>query len=613
MNFQFYCLASTLRGCFRDEGQSPMNSSTHDPSTPLPGTDADLLRAWSGSQSEPAFRELVRRHAGLVLATARRRLGSDSPHAEDAAQQVFVALARKPSRALRSLSLGAWLHRAAVFEAGNLLRGEIRHRTRAVAAASAENPSEHAAPPGAPPSDVPPAWLDAQPHLDAALASLNETDRSFIILHHLEGRAYPEVADRLGCTAAAAQRRGHRALTKLSAQLRRRGVLVPTATLTIGLTPALAPPSASAALATRALALGGAAGTGAGLLTTLFTAPMLGNAAAVLTCAAAFFTVRHFQNQNHVASNKSPVASLPAADPNSAPLKRPPAPPRPAQPEFKVSLPDEQLTEDQLTFITKAKTDAIAAIVWAREKYPATDTLRTFLQSAGQVLADRDLDAADRVLQAASTPREIEVLFGSLLESKLKRDFPAAIAWADRWNLTHEDSPQTPFLQYENWDSGEWRPDLPAALATSRSKEVRDSLIHMESQRLTAENEEGLQPLADLLSGEEQKRVLEYKLSVTLKRGLPGAAEALFSLQPDRLQDTTEIALQCPELVLDYQMSRPKEPNGSHFCDAANQVGVSWARNDPVAAAAWREKYSREDMIHHSMLSLLFLLEGKFQ
>jgi RNA polymerase sigma-70 factor (ECF subfamily) len=65
------------------------------------------------ARSEQAFGELVRRHAGFVLATCRRRL-RDGHDAEDAAQAVFLVLARRPpARSGPSVQAG-WLYKTAV-------------------------------------------------------------------------------------------------------------------------------------------------------------------------------------------------------------------------------------------------------------------------------------------------------------------------------------------------------------------------------------------------------------------------------------------------------------------------------------------------------------------
>ena len=151
-----------------------------------------------------------------------RRAG-DRGLAEEAAQQVFADLARKaPVLAALGRPLGPWLHRSAVYEAVQVLRREIRHRERMKHAPSPDDASP------------PDPWEDIRPHLDDALNSLNEADRRVLLLHWFERRTFAEAAESLGCTPAAAQRRGLRALDKLGEALRRRGVTAGAALLGCG-------------------------------------------------------------------------------------------------------------------------------------------------------------------------------------------------------------------------------------------------------------------------------------------------------------------------------------------------------------------------------------------
>jgi RNA polymerase sigma factor (sigma-70 family) len=264
----------------------PSNEHRLDPASTNPvaqPTDAELLERFRSKRDESSFRELVRRHAGLVLSAARRQLGSEADLAEDAAQQAFVVLVKNAAKAAAAPILGAWLHRVVVFEAKNLLRSERRHRLRILQA------------PQPTPSSEPNPGLKAC--IDEALAALPEVDRALIWQHHGEGRPYHEISRQLGLSEAAAQKRGHRALEKLALSLRRRRILVTATALTASLGSLLAPApvSASTTLANRALAAGAKIGTSGGILAGWFTSPILGTAAAIVCATAGFFAIRHFK------------------------------------------------------------------------------------------------------------------------------------------------------------------------------------------------------------------------------------------------------------------------------------------------------------------------------
>lgn len=211
--------------------------------------DITLLRRWAQTGSETAFRTLVERYAPLVWGAVLRKT-NDHDMAEEAVQQVFADLARKAA-VLVALArpLAAWLHRAAVYEAVQVLRRELRHRDRMKHYADTD--------PAAP--SPPDPWADVRPHLDDAINSLSEADRRVLLLHWFERRTFAEVADHLGCSSAAAQRRGLRALDKLAASLRRRGAIASAAVLAAGLTLQLTPSVPAAVLTTLGSAAAGAA------------------------------------------------------------------------------------------------------------------------------------------------------------------------------------------------------------------------------------------------------------------------------------------------------------------------------------------------------------------
>src|SRR5438445_3809651 len=96
--------------------------------------DFELLRQFVRQGDQQAFAGVVRRHLDLVYATALRKV-EDQGAAEEVAQNVFAALARKAWRFAPDDSLPTWLYRTALLESKLWLRGELRRRRREQAAA----------------------------------------------------------------------------------------------------------------------------------------------------------------------------------------------------------------------------------------------------------------------------------------------------------------------------------------------------------------------------------------------------------------------------------------------------------------------------------------------
>jgi len=186
--------------------------------------DEALLRAFEKSGAESAFRELVRRHLGMVMGVAMRRTG-DRSLAEEVAQQVFTTLAAKAGRLNAKSSVAGWLYRATMLECSEMMRKE-QTRKRKLDAFSAEALIG---------VDGQSVWREALPVLDEAIEALPAADRSMILLRFFERKNFQQIATALGKSESAVQKQCERALEKLSALLRRKGVVVPAAMLTTGL------------------------------------------------------------------------------------------------------------------------------------------------------------------------------------------------------------------------------------------------------------------------------------------------------------------------------------------------------------------------------------------
>lgn len=199
--------------------------------------DRRLLDRYLATRDEGAFRELVGRHLDFVHAVARRVTGNDEL-ARDAAQAVFVKLARDAAKVPRGLSLAAWLHRTCRCMAIDLVRSEDRRRKR-------EQLAHHSALMNPPPE---PAWERLAPLIDQAVDSLPAADRELVLAKYYRNESFAGIAARLGWTEANARKRASRSLEKIRHLLARRGFTTTAAAL-VTVLPAHAVAPAPASLA----------------------------------------------------------------------------------------------------------------------------------------------------------------------------------------------------------------------------------------------------------------------------------------------------------------------------------------------------------------------------
>jgi RNA polymerase sigma factor (sigma-70 family) len=179
-------------------------------------TDAQLLRAYAERCSDAAFAELVRRHIDLVHSAARRMVG-DTHLAEDVTQATFLALSKNAAQLTDRPVLAGWLHRTAQNIAAQTVRTAVRRRAREQEAAAMNELL--AATPKA-------GWEQIAPHLDAALGELNEPERDAVLLRYFERQSARDMAQTLGISDEAAQKRVSRAVDRLRELFAKRGVTV---------------------------------------------------------------------------------------------------------------------------------------------------------------------------------------------------------------------------------------------------------------------------------------------------------------------------------------------------------------------------------------------------
>ena len=194
--------------------------------------DDTLLTRYARDGSEAAFGQLVARHLSLVYSTCLRETGSPSL-AEDAAQVVFLLLARKAKTLHAAPSLAGWLFNAARFVAKNVRKQEARRQRREQTVMQEMTQRQET-----------PAleWGRVEPLLNDALAALKPQEREAVLLRFIEGHSLAETGAALALSEDAARMRVSRAVEKMRRYLASHGAAVPAVSLTALLTTEAARP-----------------------------------------------------------------------------------------------------------------------------------------------------------------------------------------------------------------------------------------------------------------------------------------------------------------------------------------------------------------------------------
>jgi RNA polymerase sigma factor (sigma-70 family) len=185
----------------------------------MTANDLELLRQFARDQAQDAFTELVRRQVNLVYSAALRQVRSPQL-AEEVAQSVFADLARNAAKLVQAvdsisnpLNLTAWIYAVTRRTAVDVIRKESRRQRREQVAThlNAMNTAE---------AD----WKHIEPLLDEAMAALDATDRTVVLLRFFENKSLRDVGRELGVSDDAAQKRVSRAVDRLREILARDGV-----------------------------------------------------------------------------------------------------------------------------------------------------------------------------------------------------------------------------------------------------------------------------------------------------------------------------------------------------------------------------------------------------
>ncbi len=177
----------------------------------------DSLARYVGSGDELAFRELVDQYQRMVYITCQRILERHPIEVDDAVQETFLKLARNAT-AIES-NLGAWLHSCARTTALNRLRsirtrGRREHELEANAVAVADAPGGRM------------EQHEDMQVIEDCVEQLPKRERELVVSYFYLGQTQQQIADRLGVSQVAVQKRLKGVLEVLRHRATRRGLSV---------------------------------------------------------------------------------------------------------------------------------------------------------------------------------------------------------------------------------------------------------------------------------------------------------------------------------------------------------------------------------------------------
>lgn len=177
-----------------------------DEPTDPPADESTDLAARLAADLDGSFAALVAAHADRVFSIALRILGS-RPDAEEAAQDALVrayrAMAGYDAERIRGLRLRPWL--------ATIVVNVCRNRTRVKRVRTTELAFE----PSAEPTVDPVANRDARDLWASLLSGLPASQRTAIVLRHVDGLSYAEMAEALGRPEGTLKAQVHRGLAAL--------------------------------------------------------------------------------------------------------------------------------------------------------------------------------------------------------------------------------------------------------------------------------------------------------------------------------------------------------------------------------------------------------------
>ncbi|MDQ8197948.1 TonB family protein [Pelagicoccus enzymogenes] len=182
-------------------------------------SDSELLNRFCSERSETAFTLLVERHLRVVFAVAQNRLGGDAQLAEDVCQIVFSQLARSAKSLRHHGNVKAWLFKTSHFTAAKLVRSQVRQKMR-------EHDYEYVRDPS-----LPEEKENLAQFIDESIEQLPQADQEVLLLRFFESMDYKSIGIRLSMEPNTARMKVERALDKLQASFKKRGIVTTGAAL----------------------------------------------------------------------------------------------------------------------------------------------------------------------------------------------------------------------------------------------------------------------------------------------------------------------------------------------------------------------------------------------
>ncbi len=138
-----------------------------------------------------AFRQLVLEHSGLVYRVAHRMLGRED--AQDASQEVWIRVWRNIKSFRGECAFSTWLHRITMNTCLSVRQREARREEREYSGDEMPylpEPSGGDADP-----EAASLGLERREELKMALRKVREEHRAALVLRHMEGLSYAEIAE----------------------------------------------------------------------------------------------------------------------------------------------------------------------------------------------------------------------------------------------------------------------------------------------------------------------------------------------------------------------------------------------------------------------------------